>query len=469
MKRHDGKRFYGTRDFGARPGARTPVRETRRAAYATALPLLAAAVTFGLPAQVTAQTPPTPQVRVRVTTTTTAMMNACGELASSPSPLVHAPEGLALLRLKRELESAALTLEKQPVPNTEVQRITQVQRGVDSLMRVIVQVQREDGGPWTPGLPRRGDSVRVFFQGNPFEGRMFFEMIDSTARGSVPQLAMPQLAMIIRALQPQVAAVSEAAEARLFSGVAANAGYMGLSLSGAQLRAVTPEGVMTSHCEYPLVESVDAGSPAERAGITAGDTLVAYNGRDVLQVAVNYPELLTPGQPVRVRLRRSGRTRELPVVVGPRKSEERTMVFVRTYGADGAPAGLTASGSPQAGGGGRITMVPRATGASPLPSSAAGVATAQLTTFAGAQFATVDDDFAQALGMDAGVLVLRVPLGTPAADVGLRSGEMVRAVNGTPVRDAITLRRLLGNGGTEVRLLVQAKNSGERVVVMKLR
>lgn len=467
MKRHeeryDGQRRYGTRYGGTRPGARIPTGDARGAAYATALPLLAAAVTFGLPAHVTAQAPPTPQARVRVTATM-AMTNACGELASSPSPLVHAPEGLALLRLKRELESAALTLEKQPMPNTEVQRITQVQRGVDSLMRVIVQVQREDGGPWTPGLPRRGDSVRVFIRGNPFEGRMFFEMIDSTARGS-----MPQLAMIIRALQPQVAAVSEAAEARLLSGVAANAGYMGLSLSGAQLRAVTPEGIMTSHCEYPLVESVDAGSPAERAGITAGDTLVAYNGRDVLQMAVNYPELLTPGQPVRVRVRRSGRTRELPVVVGPRKSEERTMVFVRTYGADGAPTGLTVSGSPQAGGGGRITMVPRATGASPLPSSAAGVATAQLTTFAGAQFATVDDDFAQALGMDAGVLVLRVPLGTPAADVGLRSGEMVRAVNGTPVRDAITLRRLLGNGGTEVRLLVQAKNSGERVVVMRLR
>lgn len=136
------------------------------------------------------------------------------------------PEGLALLRLKRELESAALTLERQPLRTTEVQRITQVQRGVDSLMRVMVRVQRDDGlmsaplsvmSPVPPGpmsgiittTTRQGDSVRVTVNGSLFDGRMFFEMADS-ARGT-----MPQVAMIIRALQPQVAAVSEAAEARL--------------------------------------------------------------------------------------------------------------------------------------------------------------------------------------------------------------------------------------------------------------
>jgi len=355
-----------------------------------------------------------------------AVANACAELASSPSALVMMPEGLALLRLKRELESAALTLEQQPQRTTEVQRITQVQRGVDSLMRVMVN-------------------------GMPFDGRMFFELTDS-ARGSVPRFSMT-----IRALQPQVAAVSEAAEARLAElRPATGIGYVGVSLSGAQVRAVTPSGVMTSHCEYPLVESVDAGSPAERAGITAGDTLVAYNGRDVLQIAVNYPELFVPGQQVRIRVRRSGRARELPVTVVPRV-EERTMVFVRSMGGDGPPAAP-----------GRVFVT-----RSPLPTAGVvgrpGLPGAQLTTFAGAQFTTIDDDFAQTLGVEAGVLVLRAPMGTPAAEAGLRGGEIVRAVNGTAVRDAGTLLRLLVNSGAEARLLVQSRATGERMLTLKLK
>lgn len=404
---------------------------------------------------------------------TVAVANACAELASSPSSLVLMPEGLALLRLKRELESAALTLERQPVRTNDVQRITQVQRGVDSLMRVMVRVQRDDGMPMPFGPPmpsgpmgatvsasttRRGDSVRVTVNGSPFDGRMFFEMTDS-ARGM-----MPQVAMIIRSLQPQVAAVSEAAEARLAEmrpamGVAPIMGYVGVSLSGAQLRAVTPGGVMTSHCEYPLVESVDAGSPAERAGITAGDTLVAYNGRDVLQIAVNYPELFVAGQQVRVRVRRSGRARELPVNVVPR-AEERAMVFVRSLSGEGA------SPTP-----GRI-FVSQAS-VPPLPTAGVsgrpGLPGAQLTTFAGAQFTTIDDDFAQTIGLDAGVLVLRAPMGTPAAEAGLRGGEIVRAVNGTPVRDAGALLRMLVNSGHEARLLVQSRANGERVLTLRLK
>ncbi len=455
-----------------------PVSASPHAASAASIGRMIGAVLLLLPVPLLAQGAAQaggPGARTRAV----AVTNACAELASSPSSLVLLPEGLALLRLKRELESAALTLERQPLRTTEVQRITQVQRGVDSLMRVMVRVHRDDGmmgppmsamspmspmpsgpisGTITAATTRRGDSVRVTVNGSPFDGRLFFEMADS-ARGT-----MPQVAMIIRALQPQVAAVSEAAEARLAemrpAMGAASIGYVGVSLSGAQLRAVTPGGVMTSHCEYPLVESVDAGSPAERAGIAAGDTLVAYNGRDVLQVAVNYPELFTAGQQVRVRVRRSGRARELPVSVVPR-AEERAMMFVRSYGGEG-PSGPT----------GRVFITQTAPGATVPTGGVAGrpgLPGAQLTNFAGAQFTTIDDDFAQTIGLDAGVLVLRAPMGTPAADAGLRGGEIVRAVNGTPVRDAGALLRLLVNSGHEAKLLVQSRANGERVLTLKLK
>jgi serine protease Do len=87
---------------------------------------------------------------------------------------------------------------------------------------------------------------------------------------------------------------------------------------------------------------------------------------------------------------------------------------------------------------------------------------------AGAQFATIDDEFAESLGLAPGVLILRVPAGTPAADAGLRSGEVVRSVNGTPVRDVTTLRRAFYSA-REARLLVQNKSGASRTVVLELR
>lgn len=370
--------------------------------------------------------------------------NVCMELESSPSALVNAPEGLALLRLKRELESAALTLEqRRQLEGAQVQRISQVQRGMDSLMQIVVRFtqdeqsgnvfeRRSDGRPGGRGV----DSVRITMR--PLEeSRGLFIAVDSSMRMSAPSISR-----FIRSLQPQVAAFASEAEAALPNGVTAPSGYMGLSLSGAQIRIVTPDGVMTSHCEYPLVETVDLGSPAARAGLTAGDTLVAYNGRDVTQSAVNYAELITAGNTVRVRVRRAGKPREVPVTVGARK-EERTMVFVR---------------APQA-------AMPLS---SPTPPPMNMFSGSGVVVVAGAQFATIDDEFAESLGLEPGVLVLRVPPGTPAADAGLRSGEVVRSVNGTPVRDVTSLRRAF-YAAREARLLVQNKSGASRTVVLELR
>jgi S1-C subfamily serine protease len=99
---------------------------------------------------------------------------------------------------------------------------------------------------------------------------------------------------------------------------AAATGYLGLTLSGAQLRLLEPDGVWVSHCEYPVVEAVDPGSPAARAGVQAGDTLVAFNSIDLRARAVSYPALLLPGTTLRLHLRRAGDVRVRAVVVAPR-------------------------------------------------------------------------------------------------------------------------------------------------------
>lgn len=377
--------------------------------------------------------------------------NACLELESSPSPLVYAPEGLALLRLKKQLESAALTLEqRQQLEGDQVQRIAQVQRGMDSLMQLVVRFAREDGRDERRIVLRKvADGQRVMVTDNivggvpiPPEERVSRGLITITRVGgdSTTVTLGPQLDRVIRTLAPKVAAFAGEAEAALPGRSVAPSGYMGLSLSGAQVRIVTPDGVMTSHCEYPMVETVDVGSPAARAGLTAGDTLVAYNGRDVTQAAVNYAELIAAGTTVKVRVRRAGKPRDVPVVVDARREEARAV-----------PAGVTVRGVP-------LT--------SPVMPTAmfnpSGVA-----VLAGAQFATMDAEFAQSLGLESGVLVLRVPAGTPAADAGLKAGEVVRSVNGTAVRDVAQLRRVLASLREPARLVVQGKGAAGRVVELR--
>ena len=402
-------------------------------------------------------TPVTSRVRSpvkRVMPASATAGNVCTELESSPSPLVHAPEGLALLRLKRQLESAALTLEQQQqLEREQLQRIAQVQRGMDSLMQVVLRVARDDA-------EERGGERTLSFRSVP-NGRRMLVTIDSgsgpvtvnmeammrgtgalagRALDSTIVLMAPQMDRVIRSLQPQVARLLEVAEAALPAGVTAPSGYMGLSLSGAQIRIVTPDGVMTSHCEYPLVETVDVGSPAARAGIAQGDTLLAYNGRDVMQSAVNYAELITAGSSVSVRVRRAGKPREIPVTVA-----------LRPDAATGAPVNITIRRQSER----PVPMAPPSDMFNP-----SGVA-----VLAGAQFATMDEEFAQTLGLEAGVLVLRVPTGTPAAEAGLKSGDVVRRVNGVPVGDVRALRRAL-QSAREVRLLVQARGAAPRTVVL---
>jgi C-terminal processing protease CtpA/Prc len=345
--------------------------------------------------------------------------NACAELMAQPSALLDAPEGFALLRFKRELEGAALALEmSQQMEREQLQRFSQLQRQTDSLVRVVIE-RKADG---------------------------------SEQRTMTVRMLAPDIPSLIRDLQPQVAALASEAEARVMGNHAGGAGYVGISLSGVQLRVVTPDGVMTSHCEYPMVETVDVGSPAARAGLSAGDTLVSYNGRDLTRLAINYPAMLLPGETVRMRVVKSGKAREVTVTVAPRMVEEpvRGMIFLR---------------SPQGGPPGPQVVGP---GAPPQLSGSYALSTAS-AMLAGAQFSNVDEEFAQTLGLEKGVLVMRVAPGSPAAEAGLRAGEVLRSVNGTAVRDVNTLRRLLQTSGPRPQLQLQSPATGTRVVVLVLR
>ena len=91
-------------------------------------------------------------------------------------------------------------------------------------------------------------------------------------------------------------------------------------------------------------------------------------------------------------------------------------------------------------------------------------------TVLGAQLNAVDEEFAQSLGFEpgSGVLVMRVFPGTPAAEAGLRAGEMIRAVNGTPIRELPPIARAVNaNSVRDVKLTVSGRDTPPRIVTIR--
>jgi hypothetical protein len=409
--------------------------------------------------------------RARVIGTTPA--SRCAELNASPSMLLQAPEGRALLRFKRELENVAEVMAQRvdSLRTTESRPINEAQRGIDSLMQIVVRFAKDGSRDGPTLFMRRGDSLRVTINGQGVDARNTFDDAGVERLRLPPQLEAeirafsPQLQASIRSMQPQIAAISQDVRTRLQGKVSQSTGWLGLHLSESKITMLSPQGATTNYCDYPVIESVDAGSPADKAGLASGDTVVAYNGRDVRAQAVNYAELLVPGQLLRMRVKRAGKSRELSVLVGARPQLERTVSTIHAPCPPGASCDRATSfsfTSPP------ITAFPLPTAPSTASSGDGIQAGSGITVLMGAQLTAIDEEFAQSLGVEPGVLVLRVPVGSLAADAGLRSGDVIRAVNGRPVRDLGLLQRAFNaSGAHDVRLTVGTKGSGARTVWVK--
>jgi serine protease Do len=71
-----------------------------------------------------------------------------------------------------------------------------------------------------------------------------------------------------------------------------------------------------------LVSSVDAGSPAAKAGIQPGDVILKFNGKEI-ESSSQLPAMVgsvAPGSEVRMEIWRQGSTRELRASVGEMKN-----------------------------------------------------------------------------------------------------------------------------------------------------
>ena len=162
-----------------------------------------------------------------------------------------------------------------------------------------------------------------------------------------------------------------------------------------------------------LVNSVDKGSPADRAGVEPGDVVVRFNGRDINQSS-DLPSLvagISPGTSVKLEVVRRGEPKTLTVTVGEMKDNT-----------------LAQRGDAQQERG-RLGLAVR-----PL-----------------------ERQEQREAGVTGGLLVEGVA--GPAAKAGIQPGDIVLSLNGTPITSAEQLQSLASKSGRHAALLVQRDNA----------
>ena len=166
-------------------------------------------------------------------------------------------------------------------------------------------------------------------------------------------------------------------------------GWMGVSIQ--QVTPALAKSFDLKEKQGALVAQVVSGGPAEKAGIEQGDIILGFDGKEIAE-SKDLPRIVasTPvGKTVTVKLLRNGKAVDRQVKVG--EMEEKVDI-------------------------------------SKLPSShkTLGIAVQNLTP-----------EIAKELGVkkDTGIVVTQVEPGSPAADAGVQTGDVIRQVNRKPVKN----------------------------------
>lgn len=359
-----------------------------------------------------------------------------------------------MVKMMAELDamSQRANLRVDTLPPGTKNRIIVLRSSVDSVMRVYTgSGDMIMGGRMNEVTPRMVQGQRT----EPSEAERMF------------------VSMKLRELQPQVSELARAHDQTVVGtlNIRLNTlGYVGLSASAGTYPMEIDPNKPFAYCEYPRVESVDAGSPADKAGLLAGDTLLAYNNRDLRMFDVNYQDIMIPGKPLVIKYRRDGVVRSASTVVAQRPPEIRRFV-ARPIGActeaellQGCQSQtVTVRGLPYPPAAGGVMVTARATRPVLAPDGNGG------GVLVGALVRAIDEQLAQNLGLEGGVLVIEVPANNPAFDSGLRGGDVIVTVNGAPVRDLNALDRALRMKQAEhlAELQVSNKSAGVRKVTLR--
>lgn len=233
-------------------------------------------------------------------------------------------------------------------------------------------------------------------------------------------------------------------------------GYLGVVFDGPSVKLPGRE-MMIRFLDYPRISMVEPSSPAERAGLQEGDTLLAFNGDDVRDRPISLTKLLVPEQRITVRIRREGNRRDFRVKIdtSPDYMISRAATAPTAVMPPMGPMAPVAPGQVRVQSGDELPARPRV----PMPSMVPGVGTSVWVVsdgMGGAKLESITEGLGKALGVASGVLVLKVGPGTPAYKAGLRDGDVILRAAGQSVRTVRELRAVAeGDREEGVKLVIQ--------------
>jgi len=198
------------------------------------------------------------------------------------------------------------------------------------------------------------------------------------------------------------------------------------------------DGNVLQYLDYPPIVSVERASPAQAAGILPGDTLISYDGQDVVAHPINVSQLLTPDRKLGVMVRRDGEKKAFTLTVG--RMPDGAM-FTKRLLAPGFP--MPDVVGPGVGGDGphRVTAVGPGGARFEFKGGPDQVFVFATGVF-GADLSTVGPELAKKWKIETGVLVNEVPDETPASRAGLQAGDVIVTVAGQPVTKVDDVRKL---------------------------
>lgn len=190
-------------------------------------------------------------------------------------------------------------------------------------------------------------------------------------------------------------------------------GYLGVGIQGVDRERANALGL--DRPVGALVNRIEPGSAAERAGIEVGDVILEVNGRDI-EVFSDLPPIVgsvRPGEEVSLIISRWGETQELTVSLDERDEDQETSDRGETQDSE--------------------------------PTNALGLSVEEIG----------DEQLRRAEGMDGGLLVTAVDSDN-AYRAGIRRGDVIRMINNQQVRSLADFEAIVDGiePGRSVALLV---------------
>ena len=222
--------------------------------------------------------------------------------------------------------------------------------------------------------------------------------------------------------------------------------------------------------DYPVIESIDPGSPAEKFGLLAGDILIAINSQDLRANPIPNMGMLVPGAKVNFKYVRDNVTRMTTITVAERPAGTSGHTVYSMIGP--VPDRIERTTEVNRGTRTEITLRDRSApaGTAHLPVTVPwvfGAGTPSVAVF-GAELTQLNDGLREILKLNGdGVFVINVAVGTPAGAAGLRSGDVIIRAEKEAVRNPGELIRIMRMANENALMLHVMRNHKPRTITLR--